>query len=80
MNETIERKKRPIGTVSVPFERQIWDASQCAAYIGCSYDTFLKSTRQLKGFPKPLPNFTGHEKWSALAVSDWALTTHESRT
>ena len=56
----------------VPFDRVIWDARQCAAYLGQEKSSFLKRTQFAPGFPKRLP-IAGQPRWSALEVSDWAF-------
>lgn len=58
--------------MNVPFERQIWSAQQCADYLGQSYNQFVKRTQYAEGFPKRCP-VPGQPRWSAQAVSDWAL-------
>jgi hypothetical protein len=63
----------------IPFDRVIWDAKQIAEYLGVNYHTFLKQVRYQDGFPAPLSAFPGHPKWSAKAVSDWALAGDKSR-
>lgn len=68
-----------------PFEVQIWDANQCANYLGQSYSTFIKRTQYAPGFPARCP-IPGQPRWPAKAVTDWALggslspsLTHENR-
>lgn len=76
--------------ISIPFDRQAWNAEQCAAYIGISKSHFLNCIRYAEGFPAPLPakvyRVNGKEKqlddrWSAAAVAAWMLgeTTQVSR-
>lgn len=58
----------------VPFEYQLWDAAECAAYFGQSKEHFLKTTRHSKDFPPPVEMSTGgHPRWRALAVAQWAI-------
>jgi len=65
---------------SIPFDRQIWTGQECAVYLGQSYSQFMKRTQYLLDFPKRCP-IPGQPRWSAQAVSDWALgVTNESRT
>lgn len=40
---------------SLPIEIQIWDARQCAEYLGQSYSTFIKRTQYARGFPQRCP-------------------------
>lgn len=56
----------------IPFDRQVWDGLQCAEYLGVSYRTFMRRTQWLPSFPKRCP-VPGHPRWSAQAVSQWAL-------
>ena len=63
----------------IPFDRRIWTAKQVSEYLEQHYDTFMKKTRYLPGFPDPLEAFrTGQPRWAARDVSAWALG--ESRT
>lgn len=55
-----------------PFEREIWTAQKCADYLGQSYSQFTKRTQHLGGFPARCP-MPGQPRWSALAVTAWAL-------
>ena len=57
---------------SLPIEIQIWDAQQCAEYLGQSYSTFIKRTQYARGFPQRCP-IPGQPRWPAKAVTDWAL-------
>lgn len=76
--------------LDVPFDRQVWSAEKCAAYLEVSKEHFLNCIQHAEGFPKPLPlpAYTHAGKirrmdarWSAAAVSGWALceTTQDSR-
>lgn len=56
----------------VPFDRVIWNAEKCAAYLDQEKSTFLKNTQFLPGFP-PRLLIPGQPRWSAKEVSDWAL-------
>ena len=56
----------------IPFDRVIWNGRQCAEYLGVSYRIFMRSTQWHPSFPKRLP-VPGHPRWSAQAVSQWAL-------
>ncbi len=58
--------------MEVPFDRQIWTAQQCADYLGQSYSHFAKRTQYQVDFPKRCP-IPGQPRWSARAVSEWAL-------
>lgn len=58
--------------MDIPFDRQIWTAQQCADYLGQSYSQFTKRTQYRKGFPPRCP-IPGQPRWSALAVTGWAL-------
>lgn len=66
----------------IPFDRVIWSAEECAAYLGVSKIHFLNALQYADGFPKPLPPLTYSagskrrqmaSRWQAQAVSDWAL-------
>jgi len=57
--------------LSIPFDRVIWNAQQCADYLGQSRQEFLRITRHRPDFPKELPNRPRH--WQALLVTEWAL-------
>jgi hypothetical protein len=58
--------------MTVPFERVIWNAQQCADYLGQSRQEFLRVTRHRPDFPRELQNRPRH--WHALAVTEWALS------
>ncbi|OGT57499.1 MAG: hypothetical protein A3E01_08145 [Gammaproteobacteria bacterium RIFCSPHIGHO2_12_FULL_63_22] len=58
--------------MTIPFERVIWDADQCAEYLGLSYSQFIKRTQYLEGFPPRCP-IPGHPRWPANAVTEWVL-------
>jgi hypothetical protein len=57
---------------NIPFDRMIWNGEECAAYLGQSYSQFMKRTQHLEGFPKRCP-IPGQPRWSAKAVTAWAL-------
>ena len=57
---------------SVPFDRVIWDAEDCANYLKVEKMTFLKRTQYAEGFPDRLP-IPGKPRWRAAAVTQWAL-------
>lgn len=59
--------------ISVPFEFVIWDANQCAKYLGQEYSTFIKRTQYLRDFPSRCP-VPGQPRWQAKSVAQWALT------
>lgn len=76
--------------MDVPFDRQVWSAEKCAAYLEISKTHFLNCVRYAEGFPAPLPippyQLAGKARhmdprWSAAAVASWALgeSTQESR-
>ncbi len=58
--------------MNVPFDRQLWSAKECAAYLGQSYSRFIQVTQYREGFPQRCP-IEGHPRWSAKEVSDYAL-------
>lgn len=58
--------------LTVPLERQVWSAEQCAAYLGQEKATFLKGTQYATGFPKRCP-IPGQPRWPAFEVTKWAL-------
>ena len=65
--------------MTIPFDRVIWNAQQCADYLGQSYSTFVKRTQHLDGFPPRCP-IPGQPRWPAQKVTEWALgsrTVHE---
>lgn len=58
----------------VPFEVRIWDAAQCAEYLGNTKPYFLRVRQFSEGFPKQLAMSAKRQpRWSAKAVTDWAL-------
>jgi hypothetical protein len=57
---------------AVPFEYVIWDARECAAYLGQSYSQFAKRTQHLSDFPARCP-MPGQPRWRAQAVAEWAI-------
>lgn len=59
--------------MSVPFDRVIWTAEECAGYLRQEASTFLKRTQHIEGFPKRL-EIPGQPRWQAKAVTDWALS------
>jgi len=63
----------------VPFDRQIWNAQECAGYLGQSYSHFIKRTQYLEGFPARC-KIPGQPRWPAKKVTDWALRGDDSRT
>jgi hypothetical protein len=62
----------------VPFERVIWDADECAAYLRQEKASFLKRTQFATGFP-PRLDLPGHPRWQALQVTEFALSRNKSR-
>lgn len=56
----------------IPFELVIWNAQQCAEYLGQSYSRFMKKTQYATDFPKRC-SIPGHPRWPAQAVAKWAL-------
>jgi hypothetical protein len=58
--------------MTIPFDRVIWNAQDCADYFKQSRQEFLRQTRHGTGFPKELPARPRH--WRALEVTNWALT------
>ncbi len=67
--------------MTIPFEYVIWDAQQCADYLGQSKVSFLKRTQWRVGFPSRC-QIEGHPRWNAKQVTEWANAgiTSESRT
>lgn len=55
----------------IPFDLVIWDAQQCADYLGQSRQEFLRTTRHKADFPPELANRPRH--WRACRVTGWAL-------
>lgn len=60
-------------TSNLPIEHQHWSSAECAKYWGVSAPEFLRKTRHQDGFPKPLPAFTGHPRWAAVDVINFAM-------
>lgn len=67
--------------LQVPFDRQVWSAEKCAAFLEISKTHFLQAIRYAQGFPEPLPippyTVAGKQRnmdprWSAAAVAAWA--------
>lgn len=67
--------------MNVPFEYVIWNAQQCADYLGKDKATFLKRIQWQAGFPQR-SQMEGHPRWNAKQVVEWANAgiTSESRT
>lgn len=66
--------------MNIPFDQVIWDADQCAEFLGVTKTHFLNSIRYADGFPDPLPAMTyrvsGKERkmsarWMAYEVTAW---------
>lgn len=57
--------------MTVPFDLVIWNAQQCADYLGQSRQEFLRITRHKDSFPPELANRPRH--WRACRVAEWAL-------
>ena len=64
--------------MSIPFDRVIWDADECASYLRQEKASFLKRTQWRPGFP-PRLDLPGQPRWQALAVTEWALSGNKSR-
>lgn len=58
--------------MTVPFDRVIWNAQECADYLKQSRQEFLRLTRHRPDFPRELQNRPRH--WQAVAVTEWALS------
>lgn len=53
---------------------EVWTAKEVAAYLKLAPRYFLRKIRFQEGFPAQLEwSKTGHPRWSAQAVKDWAL-------
>jgi len=68
----------------VPIDKQVWNAKQCAAYIGKSYQTFMSYYAPLPSFPKRinLPNTSGGKSgpmWKAIDVINWVFSHQEKK-
>jgi len=50
---------------------ELWSASQCAQWLGYSYDHFRKEVRYWPGVPKPLDK-PGRERWLSTDWLEWA--------
>lgn len=55
--------------MTVPFDRQIWSAQDCADYLGQSRKDFLRKTRFLPDFPSELSSLP--RRWPAKAITEW---------
>lgn len=58
--------------MTVPFDRVIWNAQDCADYFKESRQEFLRSRRHQIGFPPEIPGRP--RMWRAVLVSNFALT------
>ncbi|PTN13199.1 hypothetical protein [Nitrosomonas aestuarii] len=68
----------------VPIEKQVWNAKQCAAYIGKSYQTFMSYYAPLPSFPRRInfPSTSGGRPgpmWKAIDVINWVFSHQEKR-
>jgi hypothetical protein len=63
---------------SIPFDRVIWNAQDCADYFKQSRQEFLRITRHMIDFPKELPSRPRH--WRALEVRGWKPTKLKRQT
>ena len=67
--------------MTIPFDRVIWNAQDCADYLKVSRKHFLRDLRYRDGFPKQLPwSLEGRPRWSAQEVRDWGLLRHQYAT
>lgn len=57
--------------MTIPFDRVIWDAGECAEYLRESRAEFLRKTRYAEGFPAEIPSKP--RRWRAIEVTAWAL-------
>lgn len=57
---------------NLPIELQLWNASQCAEYLGQAYNTFIGRTQYSGNFP-PRCKPTGSPRWRARDVIRWAM-------
>lgn len=55
----------------IPFEYIIWTADECAEYLRESKEYFLRTTRHITGFPKPLGVGNKRPRWRAKEVTEW---------
>jgi hypothetical protein len=60
-----------VDRMNIPFHLVIWDAEQCAKYLGEEKSTFLKRTQFKPGFPGRCPK-PGAPRWLAVEVTAWA--------
>lgn len=51
----------------IPFEYVIWNARECAEYLGQRYSSFIKRGQYVGGFPPRCP-MPGHPRWRAADV------------
>jgi len=53
-------------------DQTIWDAKQCAEWLGISYSTFIQKRQHAEGFPARIPLGKQHPRWRAQEVKDWS--------
>lgn len=64
--------------MSVPFDRQLWSAQECADYLKQSKYEFLRRTRFRNDFPSELENV--RLRWHAASVVAWKPSTNPPKT
>ena len=58
----------------VPFDKQVWDAQQCADYLGCSTAHFQNRITKIPTFPSGHTISEGEKptlRWKAIDVFNW---------
>lgn len=68
----------------VPFDKQLWNAKQCAKYMNKSYSRFMQNFASHPTFPRRinLPIRSGGQSsplWRAKEVVEWVLMHQEKR-
>lgn len=68
----------------VPFDKQLWNAKQCAKYMNKSYSRFMQNYAPHPTFPRRinLPIKSGGSSgplWRAKEVVDWVMKYQERR-
>lgn len=66
-------KERIEQMTAVPFEFVVWNAQQCADYLGISKSRFLRYSRYNQGFPQEVTREKERPRWRAADVVAWRL-------
>lgn len=68
----------------VPFDKQLWNSKECAAYLRKSVTVFMQHIAAHPSFPKRIrtPGTRGGESmplWRAAEVAEWAFKHQDKR-